>query len=131
MNDVYLRSKDKQSLIDDLKGLQLNGKNVGFVIKDENDNDIFSSSGDGFVLDYAGVLEDSPSTYDEEGVELTPTTYLSGVHLNLRLHGLPYKVGALIHYDTYGDELDAMLKTTIFANGTKIVNPVSPKRVWA
>ena len=127
--DLYLKSPDKASLIADLKSL-----NYGFVIQDDEGEDILCVNGKGFALDYIGNILETPGTYDEEtGEELTAPVFTPEVHANIRAFSIPKRTG-IIHraYDDTMDTVVALFDTPSFANGTLVIDqPSNPVRRFA
>ena len=60
--------------------------------------------------DIIGLIVDQPGTYSDEGEEITPPTYVAGVHANIRVL----------------DSEDASI-----LNDYTIETPNTPARVWA
>ena len=137
MKDLYLKAPSKEAFINDLKNIAITVggqvRDVGFVIQDEEGNDVLAQSGRGFALDYVGEIVVQSGTYTEEGEEITPPVKAEGAHVNIRIYNLPIKNTLPKQFDSTSMKIEDALKAKEFTHGTEILDPApsTPVRKWA
>lgn len=123
--DVYIKGPSKNDLLDTFRDFK------DFVSTDEQGNDEFFNSGNGFALDYVGAIQETPGTYDEDGEEITAPIYSQDVHLNIRCIDKPTKLFPR-EYDDYATILETEIKAIALPNGVEILSaPLTPVRKFA
>ena len=105
MQDIFLKSSSKETLIEDLKVL-----NKAFV---SEEGELIQASHN-FALDYIGVLAIPGTGKWEDEKEIEPVQFYDGIHCNLRVF----------------NEFE-----TIFSNftseNTQVLKPTTPCRMFA
>ena len=91
---------------------------------------------DGASIDYVGQIVDQPAVLADDGSELTPATFRSGFHINLRVdvERLPKWQAVYANWSANGSPISAHKdETGLSLGGVSLIDinsVATPSRVW-